>query len=307
MQVEPSRAKQRFGKSESVKHLRLAVNLLSFLLCLPLFSLAQANLATLSGQVTDAQQLAVAGAEVRVISATNNAVRETQTDSSGRFQIAALYPGNYTVEVHAANFATSSQPVVLEVGQQFNTRYVLKLGMASETVDISAATQMLRTTDSSVGEVIEQQSIKELPLNGRKLIDLVLTVPGAHISHGAQTGTMNPLYWRPGQRSSVSIGGNRPNANYFLLDGATNTDPTFNTLNLSPSPDAVQEFKVETGSYSAELGGAGGGQINIVTRSGGKQIHGTVYDFLRLPSIWCRTISAHRWAVRCTASTPSSS
>ena len=75
---------------------------------------------------------------------------------------------------------------------------------------------------------------------------------------------MNPLYWRPGQRSAVSIGGNRPNANYSLLDGATNTDPTFNTQNLSPSPDAVQEFQVQTGSYSAEMGGAGGGQINIV-------------------------------------------
>src|SRR5437660_7982551 len=113
------------------------------------------------------------------------------------------------------------------------------------------------------------------------LIDLVLTVPGAHESHGAQTGNMNPLYWRPGQRSAVSIGGNRPNANYYLLDGTTNTDPTFNSLNLSPSPDAVQEFKVQTGSYSAEMGGAGGGQVNIVTRTGTNDFHGTVYEFLR--------------------------
>ena len=140
---------------------------------------------------------------------------------------------------------------------------------------------MLDKTDASVGEVIEPTSIANLPLNGRMLIDLVLTVPGAHESHGAQAGDMSPLYWRPGQRSAVSIGGNRPNANYFLLDGTTNTDPTFNTLNLSPSPDAVQEFKVQTGSYSAEMGGAGGGQINIVTRSGSNQFHGTAYEFLR--------------------------
>ena len=92
---------------------------------------------------------------------------------------------------------------------------------------------------------------------------------------------MNPLYWRPGQRSAVSIGGNRPNANYFLLDGATNTDPTFNAQNLSASPDAVQEFQVQTGSYSAEMGGAGGGQINIITRSGTANFHGTAYEFLR--------------------------
>jgi len=112
------------------------------------------------------------------------------------------------------------------------------------------------------------------------LIDLVLTVPGAHVGFDAQTGSMNPLYWQPGQRSAVVIGGGRPSANVFLLDGATNTDPTFNTQNLSPSPDAVKEFHVETSSYTADMGGAGGGQINIVTHSGSSQYRGTVYGFL---------------------------
>jgi hypothetical protein len=79
----------------------------------------------------------------------------------------------------------------------------------------------------------------------------------------------------------VVIGGARPNANFFLLDGATNTDPTFNTQNLSPSPDAVREFQVETSSYTAEMGGAGGGQINIATHSGSSKLHGTVYEFHR--------------------------
>jgi hypothetical protein len=83
----------------------------------------------------------------------------------------------------------------------------------------------------------------------------------------------------------VSIGGSRPNANYFLLDGATNTDPTFNTQNLSPNPDTVQEFQVETASYSAEMGGAGGGQINIATLSGTSAFHGTAYEFLRNGSL----------------------
>ena len=137
--------------------------------------------------------------------------------------------------------------------------------------------------------MVEPKSISELPLNGRMLVDLALTVPGAHLSHGAQTGDMNPLYWRPGQRSAISIGGNRPNANFFLLDGATNTDPTFNTMNFSPSPDAVQEFQVLTGSYSAEMGGAGGGQVNIVTRQGTAQFHGTAYEFLRNSALDART------------------
>ena len=153
------------------------------------------------------------------------------------------------------------------------------MGSIKQGVDVTGASEVLHTADASVGEVIEPQSIRELPLNGRMLIDLVLTVPGAHVGFGAQTGSTNPLYWRPGQRSAVVIGGSRPNANFFLLDGATNTDPTFNTQNLSPSPDAVKEFQVETSSYTADMGGAGGGQINIVTHSGSNQYHGTVYEF----------------------------
>jgi len=112
------------------------------------------------------------------------------------------------------------------------------------------------------------------------LIDLVLTVPGTHEAHGAQAGDMSPLYWRPGQRSAVSIGGNRPNANYSCWT-ALQHRPDVHTLNLSPSPDTVQEFKVQTGSYTAEMGGAGGGQVNIVTRTGTNQLHGTAYEFLR--------------------------
>src|SRR4029079_4829617 len=169
-----------------------------------------------------------------------------------------------------------------EVGQQLTLDISLNLSSFSTTVDVKTdAPNVLRTTDASVGEVVDPTSVRNLPLNGRMLFDLVLTVPGAHESHGAQAGDMSALYWRPGQRSAVSISGNRPNANYFLLDGATNTDPTFNTLNFSPSPDSVQEFKVQTGSYTADMGGAGGGQINIVTRTGSNEFHGTAYEFLR--------------------------
>ena len=165
----------------------------------------------------------------------------------------------------------------------------LTLGEKHETVEVVESADMLRTEDVSLGEVVEPKSIQDLPLNGRMLLDLALTVPDAHIGHGAQTGDMSPLYWRPGQRSAITIGGNRPNANYFLLDGVTNTDPTFNTMNLSLSPDAVEEFQVQTGSYSAELGGAGGGQINVITRQGTTDFHGTLYEFLRNNALDART------------------
>ena len=244
--------------------------------------LAQSNYAVLGGTVLDPQESFVPNAEVQMTAKATGAVRHTTTNEFGIFQFTGLLPGEYEFSVVAAGFATYSRPLQMEVGQQVGLEASLKLASVVGNVSVlSESAEVLRTTDASVGEVIEPTAISNLPLNGRMLIDLVLTVPGAHESHGAQTGNMNPLYWRPGQRSAVSVGGNRPNANYFLLDGATNTDPTFNTLNLSPSPDAVQEFKVQTGSYSAEMGGAGGGQINIVTRSGTNQLHGTVYEFLR--------------------------
>ncbi len=246
------------------------------------YAFGQSNFAVVRGTVVDPQHNPVAGSEVQLTATATHAVRRAVSNEQGIFEITALWPGEYELAVQSTGFASLKQTLRLEVNQQLARDLNLKLASASSTLQVVASMlDVLHTTDASVGEVIEPAAVEALPLNGRMLIDLVLTVPGAHVSHGAQTGDMNPLYWRPGQRSAVSIGGNRPNANYFLLDGSSDTDPTFNTLNLSPSPDAVQEFKVQTGSYSAEMGGAGGGQINIVTRGGTDQFHGTAYEFLR--------------------------
>ena len=267
------------------------LSIVLLLLCLAAPASAQSNYATLSGTVFDPQRQAVPGATVRATSATTRATRQATTNDEGAFQLTGLPPGEYELTVEAKGFAALTRTVNVEVGQQLTLDVDLKVSDLSTTVEVKGEAAVLRTTDASVGEVVEPKSVRSLPLNGRMLIDLVLTVPGAHESHGAQAGDMSPLYWRPGQRSAVSIGGNRPNANYFLLDGATNTDPTFNTLNLSPSPDAVQEFRVQTGSYSAEMGGAGGGQINIVTRTGTNQFHGTIYEFLRNDALDARTFN----------------
>src|SRR5580698_3207929 len=242
---------------------------------------AQSNYAVVRGSILDPQGHAVAGAHVSMTSVSTGARREVTSNEVGLYEVPALQPGSYTIAVDRHGFEQATQTINLEVGQQATIDMRLSVGSDSQSVTVEAAGELLKTQDASVGEVVDRKSVDALPLNGRMLIDLVLTVPGAHISHGAATGDMNALYWRPGQRSAVSIGGSRPNGNYFLLDGTTNTDPTFNTQNLSPSPDAVQEFQVETGSYSADMGGAGGGQINIVTRSGTSKFHGTAYEYLR--------------------------
>ncbi len=250
-------------------------------LALSALAAAQSNYAAVSGTVKDSQSLPVVHATVNFKALSTGATRSVTTNDAGIFYAPALLPDDYEVTTTASGFASVMQSVHVEVGQKLALDVALKIGAVKEGVEVSSTPEILHTTDAAVGEVVEPKSIQELPLNGRMLIDLVLTVPGAHVGFGAQTGQTNPLYWRPGQRSAVVIGGARPNANFFLLDGATNTDPTFNTQNLSPSPDSVMEFQVVTSSYTADMGGAGGGQINIVTRSGTSQYHGTVYEFLR--------------------------
>ncbi len=248
-------------------------------LCLPV--LGQSNYALLSGTVVDTENLPVSGAFVQLTAASTSSVRRLTTNPDGLFEAPGLLPDEYELKAEAQGFATTTQIIKLEVGQKLAVQITLKVGIVAETVNVIGRNEVLQTTNASVGEVVENQSVRELPLNGRMITDLVLTVPGTHVGFGAQTGSTNPLYWRPGQRSALVIGGSRPNANFFLLDGATNTDPTFNTQNLSPSPDAVREFQVETSSYTADMGGAGGGQINIVTHAGSSSFHGTGYEFLR--------------------------
>ncbi|MDE3104797.1 MAG: carboxypeptidase regulatory-like domain-containing protein [Acidobacteriota bacterium] len=261
--------------------LRLSL-LLAALLCLSAApAMAQSNDATLRGVVSDPQHLAVPHATVRLTAVATGVTRTVTADAHGAYELGGLLPGAYNLDAESNGFAVLHRSLQLEVGQQVTLDVELSIGQQTQTVTAVATGELLKTGDASVGEVVDQRAVSQLPLNGRMLVDLMLTVPGAHVSHGAQTGDMNPLYWRPGQRSAISVGGNRPNGNYFLLDGATNTDPTFNTQNFSPSPDAVQEFQVQIGSYSAEMGGAGGGQVNIVTRSGGSRFHGTAYEFLR--------------------------
>src|SRR6266478_1947340 len=196
----------------------------------------QSNYAVLSGSVTDLQRLPVAGAAVQLTAVSTGAIRRVVTNQQGVFEAPALLPDDYELQIEASGFAITRQTLRLEVGQKLALDIALKIGSVAGGVKVTAGNEVLHTTDASVGEVVEPTSIRELPLNGRMLIDLVLTVPGAHVGFGAQTGSTNPLYWRPGQRSAVVIGGSRPSANVVRRGGGTITDLTGNTRNLSAAP-----------------------------------------------------------------------
>jgi hypothetical protein len=263
--------------------------LLTTALSLPLAG--QVNSSRVAGIVSDAQGLPLPAAELVLTEVRTHLQRSVLSSTDGSFEFASLAPGSYELAARAKGFTPAIRRFLLEVNQNLQLDLTLGVGEVSERLEVVGSAQMLRTADASLGEVVEPTLTQQLPLNGRHLLDLAQLAPAVHAGAGAQTGSTNPLYWRPQQNSALSVGGARPNANFFLLDGTTDTDPTFNTLAFSPSPDAVREFKVQTGSYSAEFGGAGGAQINIVTKSGSNEIHGDLYEFNRNSALDARSFN----------------
>ena len=234
----------------------------------PAFAHGQGSTASLAGVVRDEQNLVVPGASVTMAGVENTFSRMVTTDTNGAFEFAGLLSGEYKMTVELTGFRREEMNVPIAVNQRVRLDVTLKAGGLAQQVEVTTTVPLLHVSDATVGEVIDQRQVAELPLNGRQFLELALLVPGAHTSHGAQMGDMNPLYWRPGQNSAITISGGRPNSNVYLLDGTVNTDPTFNTFVISLPPDSIREFQIQTGTYTAELGGAGTGQINVVTKVG---------------------------------------
>ena len=242
---------------------------------------AQGNTSSIRGTVMDEQRLPVPGAMLRIEDLNGGLRRSLDTKHDGSFEFAALQPGEYQVAVEASGFQPKQVRVHVEVNQRLRLDLTLATKGLSESVDVVDTTPLLHMNDAAVGGVVDEHQVAKLPLNGRQFLELALLVPGVHTSHGAQTGTTSALYWRPGQNSAISISGGRPNSNTYLLDGTTNTDPSFNTYVISLPPDSIREFQIQTGTYTAEVGGAGTGQVNVVTKSGTNKLHGTLYEYLR--------------------------
>src|SRR6185436_17710356 len=147
----------------------------------------------------------------------------------------------------AGGFQPKQARVRMEVNQRVRLDLTLAAKSVDESVEVVETTPLLHANDAALGSVVDEHQVAKLPLNGRQFLELALLVPGVHMSHGAQTGTTSSLYWRPGQNSAISISGGRPNANTYLLDGTSNTDPAFNTYVISLPPDSIREFQIQTG------------------------------------------------------------
>src|SRR5262245_15328305 len=258
---------------------------LAILLFISISALAQST-ATLQGTVTDQSGAILSNARVIVRNQATGLERTVQTDSSGNYQVAALPVGIYRIEVQAQGFTPQvATDLTLEVGRIVVQNFQLKVGGVTQEVSVTAGSQTVETTTMTVGQVINQKTVQEIPLNGRHFVDLGLLIPGSVTP--PQSGFLTaPLR---GQGSfAFNTAGAREDTVNFMINGINLNDMVQNQITFQPSINTVQEFKVDNSTYSAEYGRNSGAIVNIATRSGTKQYHGEAFEFLRNNSLDAR-------------------
>ena len=256
------------------------------LLLLVAAMLATANLtygqtAEVTGRVTDRNTAVVPGTEVSISSVETGVSRKAVTNDEGYYTIPLLQPGAYQLTVRKEGFKPVARDnVALEVGQTARLDFTLEAGNVNEVLNIVEQSPLLSQETSSLGQVIDGKKITNIPLNGRSPFRLVQLTPGVLGSNSAN-GQFGDIPVNTTFDSNFSINGGRSQSNEVTIDGVPSTAGFFNQITTIPSVEAAQEFKVESNNVSAEYGRFGGGMINVSTRSGGKDLHGTLYEFLR--------------------------
>ncbi len=258
----------------------LSAVLLAAWLC-PQFAAAQAVSGTFLGAVSDASGAAVAGARVTLTHTATGLTRTVVSDASGEYIAPSLPPGIYNITAEASGFSRLSlNNVQLGVDQKARIDLALKVGQATESVQIEGTVPLVQTDSSDLSGTINETQIKNLPLNGRDFVQLTRTLPGVLRGiPGANIDGAGSLAWRAS--ASFSANGMRTRDNNFLLDGVDNNETWLNSVVIFPSIDALEEFKVQTSTYSAEFGRSSGGVINIQIKSGANAFHGNAFEFLR--------------------------
>src|ERR1039458_8593563 len=242
-------------------------------------SLAQGPTGSIDGIVADPSGAVLPGATVTLVNVATEVNRAVKTDQSGLYTFPALPPAVYNITVERAGFKTELKSnITLQVQQAARIDFSLSVGQISQTVSVAADAALLSLEDSTIGQVVENKRIEELPLNGRSYLQLAALSAGATNTSSPSSGSS----MQGGSRgaSSLTINGQRNDFNHYTLDGIENTDPNFNSYILQPSLDALQEFKIQSATYPSEYGW-GVTQINVDTKSGSNQFHGSAFDFLR--------------------------
>jgi len=246
----------------------------------PLAVRAQSTTSSLTGTVTDSSGAALAGTDVTIVNTATGVQYHAKTDQQGLYRVTQLPPGAYSMKVESAGFAAQNfQSITLLVDQQGRQDVKLNLGSASQTVSVNASAQLLDTVSSNQGQVISNKQILDLPLNGRDFLQLAQLSTG--VTPSDISGMNSPASaWTGTQTVSISVAGLREDDTSYLFDGIESRNAWYGAIGILPSVDNIQEFKIEQVGSTSAFGNAGT-FVNVVSRSGTNQLHGTVFEFLR--------------------------
>jgi hypothetical protein len=235
--------------------------------------------AKILGSVSDASGAAIVGAKVTVKNSALGIERTTRTNATGAYEVAALPPGTYSVQVEMNGFETQlAKNVVADVSNNIVQNFGLKVASTSEVVTVEATAPLIESTTMTVGSTINQRTVQELPLNGRHFVDLALLIPGT------VTAPQNGFLTAPlrGQGAfAVNTAGMREDAVNWMVNGINLNDMAQNQVTFQPTINTVSEFKVDNSTYSAEYGRNAGAIVTIASRTGTNAFHGELYDYLR--------------------------
>jgi len=236
------------------------------------------SIASVTGRVADAQGALISGAQIKMTGVDTGAVYNAVTNSDGIYTIPSVPIGPYTLQATVSGFQTYVQSgIFLRVNDYVQINITMSVGAVSEKVEVHANAGMVETQQNTISQVVDQQRIVDLPLNGRDPTQLI-TISGASVNHSDGTNTGSKSFF---SSQSISIAGSAGNATNYLLDGGDNND-SFTNVNMPfPFPDALAEFSVETSTLPARNGLHPGGVVNAVTKSGSNRWHGDLFEFLR--------------------------
>src|SRR5580704_9384004 len=244
------------------------------LLCSPV--LAQVTTGSILGSVHDATGAVVPGASVTITDIGKGTVTKVQTDAEGSYNVGFLIPGTYDVFVEMTGFKRSvSNNIVVDIDQKARVDFTLQAGGLTETVEVNATPPLIRLDSSELGDVVGKTQVENLPLNGRNFVQLTYLVPGVTAGQAGENIGGSSSF-NPRAASNFNALGSQANSNGYLVDGIIDNEYTFNTVMVQPSVESIAEFKVLTGSFSAEFG-SGAGIIAVSTRSGSNGLHGEVF------------------------------
>jgi hypothetical protein len=248
----------------------------------PVAAICQLTTADILGTITDATGAVVPNANVTLTNLGTNETRNAQSNSSGDYSFNLLPVGHYSIAIKASGFKESiTKDLSVEAGDRARSDARLELGAESTVIEVTASTPLLQADSATISSTVTAKAVQDLPLNGRNFVQLVSLVPGANEGPGNGLSSGGRPDDRRTNAAGLSINGQDESLNNWVVDGIDDNERIIGTIGVKPNVEGIQEITVQTNSYAAEAGRTAGGVINVVTRSGTNQFHGSVYEYFR--------------------------